>query len=130
EFGRRHLEPLVLDELLRPIDDEEIAVGVDVADVAGVVPTSGVDAGPRLVRLVEISLHDLGPADQQLPFHPDRQIVAGYRIDDLRLGSRDEAADRTGLPRPRARGAQMRPRTAFGPSVALDQRTAQRLRQL
>ena len=36
QLGGRDLEALVLDELLQAVDDEEVAVVVDVADVAGV----------------------------------------------------------------------------------------------
>jgi hypothetical protein len=32
QFGGGHLEALVLDELLDPVDDEQPAVGVDMAD--------------------------------------------------------------------------------------------------
>ena len=45
QLGRRHLEALVLDELLEPVDDEQVAVVVDVADVAGVQPAVVVDGG-------------------------------------------------------------------------------------
>ena len=43
QLGRRHLEALVLDQLLEPVDDVEVPVGVDVADVAGVQPAVVVD---------------------------------------------------------------------------------------
>ena len=46
QLGRRHLVALVLDQLLEPVDDEEPAVLVGVADVAGVQPAVGVDVRP------------------------------------------------------------------------------------
>ena len=46
ELGGRHLHALVLNQLLQPIDDEEVAVSVGVADVAGVQPAV-VTAGGR-----------------------------------------------------------------------------------
>ena len=45
QLGGRDLEALVLDELLEPVDDEEVAVLVDVPDVAGVQPAVVVDGG-------------------------------------------------------------------------------------
>ncbi len=48
ELRGRHLHALVLDELLEPVDDVEIAVGVGVADVARVQPAVGVDASARV----------------------------------------------------------------------------------
>ena len=63
EFGRGHLETLVLNEFLEPIDDPDVAVIVDMGDVAGVQPTVGIDGrlGCRLV--VEVASHYLWSAN-------------------------------------------------------------------
>ncbi len=59
ELGGRHLQPLVLDELLDAIDDVEIPVGVRVADVARMQPTVGIEHRAGLVRAIQIATHDL-----------------------------------------------------------------------
>ena len=49
DLGRRNLHPLVLDQFLQTIDDEEAAVGVDVPEIALVQPSVVLDhrAGRR-----------------------------------------------------------------------------------
>ena len=66
ELGGRHLQPLVLDQLLGAIDDEEEPLVVDVSHVAGVVPAFPVEAIGGLLGPAQIPLHDLRPADPQL----------------------------------------------------------------
>ena len=73
ELGRRHLEALVLDELLEPVDDEEVAVGVDVADVAGVQPAVVVDRVRRRRSLFEVALHHLRAAHPHLAVFVDAE---------------------------------------------------------
>ena len=63
EFGRRHLEALVLDELLDPVHHIDMPVAVEVCDVAGVQPTIGIDGRVGSFLVVEVPLHDLGSAD-------------------------------------------------------------------
>ena len=50
ELGRRDLESLVLDQLLEPVDDVDVAVRVDLGDVARVQPAVGVDRRRRRRR--------------------------------------------------------------------------------
>ena len=48
ELGGRHLLGTDLDELLEPVDDEDIARGVDAAEVAAAQPAAGAeDLGGR-----------------------------------------------------------------------------------
>jgi len=55
ELGRRHLEPLVLDDLLEPVDDEDLVVVVDIADVAGVQPAVLVDGVLCRLKVVQVT---------------------------------------------------------------------------
>ncbi len=49
ELGGRYLEALVLDQLLQPIDDREVAVLICVTDVARVEPALLIEHGnPRM----------------------------------------------------------------------------------
>src|SRR6266436_8420551 len=92
ELGGGDLEALVLDELLGPVHDEEIAVRVHVSHVTGVVPALTVETGRRLPGLIEIALHDLRTADQELPFPTLGHRLSRHHIDHLHLGVRDHAA--------------------------------------
>lgn len=50
-----HLETLVLDDLLKPVHDEDLVVVVHKPDVAGVQPPVGVDAILRRLRVVQVT---------------------------------------------------------------------------
>src|SRR5256885_5213678 len=52
ELSRRDLEPLVLDQLLQPIDDREVPVPVDAPDISRVQPPGGVERAAVASRLV------------------------------------------------------------------------------
>ena len=68
ELGRRHLQRVDLDDLLQPVDDEHVALGVHVAEVAAVHPAVRVD---QVGRLAQVAAHGLRAADQQLALdHP------------------------------------------------------------
>jgi hypothetical protein len=58
QLGGGHLEALVLDDLLEPVDDEDLVVVVHEADVARVQPPAGVDAVPRRLRVVQVTCDD------------------------------------------------------------------------
>jgi hypothetical protein len=55
QLRRRHLEALVLDDLLEPVDDEDLVVVVHVADVAGVQPAVLVDGVLRRLGVVQVT---------------------------------------------------------------------------
>lgn len=54
ELGGGDLEALVLNDLLQPIDNEELVVVVDIANVAGVQPPFLVDRHQRRRRVIKI----------------------------------------------------------------------------
>jgi len=49
QLGRRDLEPLVPDQLLDPVHHVHVAIGVEVADVAGAQPAIAGQGRGRLV---------------------------------------------------------------------------------
>ena len=55
KLRRRYLEPLVLDDLLEPVDDEDLVVVVNVADVPGVQPAVLVDGVLRGLGVVQVT---------------------------------------------------------------------------
>jgi hypothetical protein len=55
ELRRRHLEALVLDDLLEPVDDEDLVVIVHEADVSGVQPAFLVDGVLRRLWVVQVT---------------------------------------------------------------------------
>lgn len=54
ELGRGNLEPFVLDQLLEPVDNEDLVVVVHVPDVSGVQPALLVDGPFRCLRIIKI----------------------------------------------------------------------------
>jgi hypothetical protein len=52
---RRHLKALVLDDLLEPVDDENLVVIVHVTDVTGVQPAVRVDGVLRGFWVVKVT---------------------------------------------------------------------------
>ena len=66
ELGRRDLVALVLDELLDPVDDREVAALVVDRDVAGVEEAVGVERLGGRLGLVEVAEHDVRALDPQL----------------------------------------------------------------
>jgi hypothetical protein len=87
QLGRGHLGALVLDELLEPVDHEQVAVGVDVAEVAGAQPAAGSEGGRRRLRPVAVAAHHLGAAHPQLPCPAGAEVAAAERVDDGRPGT-------------------------------------------
>src|SRR6185369_7527887 len=85
EFGRRHLETLVLDQLLRTIDDEEVPVFVYVTDVASVQPTFPIDGPSGRFRFVQVSFHDLWTTHTDLALLSRTERLTTFEIDNLAL---------------------------------------------
>ena len=92
QFGGGDLVALVLDQLLDPVDDPQRAVLLDAGDVAGVQPAVGVDRLRGRLRVVEVALHHLRAADQELARLARRRVLAGRDVDDPAFGVRYQAA--------------------------------------
>ena len=93
------------DQLLLAVDDRQVAVLVELADVAGAVPAVGVDRRGGLLRLVAVAAH------QQRAAHQDLAVVVEPELD-----AGDAAADRAhAWPRRRVRGRDRRARTCPRP---------------
>ena len=87
ELGRCHLEAVVLDQLLDPPDDEQVPVGVDAGEIAGVQPAVGVDGLGGRGGVVEVSGHHLWSPHEQLADLVDTECSA-FVVDDERFGVR------------------------------------------
>ena len=124
ELGGRYLEALVLDQLLQPIDDREVAVLICVTDVARVEPALLIEHGSRGFRVVQVSPHDLRPADPELPVLAPRQLTTAGRIDDLAFGVRNQQPHRSGLCFPGLGRVGMGDRARLREPIALNHPTA------
>ncbi len=108
ELRRRHLQSLVLDQLLHPVDDEEVAVVVHAADVARAQPPFAVHHRPRLGQATQVTAHDLRTANPNLAVRAGRDVGAGFDVDDARFRVRNGPADRSRLDRRVLRGDERR----------------------
>src|SRR4051812_32325212 len=107
------------DHFLLASGDEEVALGVEVAEVAGAQP-SVFDDFSGSVGPVPITLHDNGPAQPDLSdgLPVGTGLHFHLRVRDLHVEARNRAADRADKASPRrAYGAGA---AAFGKSVGLD----------
>ena len=68
------------EDLLLAVRDHQEAVLVDPADVARVEPAVRVDRLGGLLRLVEVALHDVRSARQDLPVRRDAALDAGHDL--------------------------------------------------
>src|SRR5262249_11625665 len=66
DLTRIDVEATADDQLLLAVHDEEIAVVIDIAHVPSVEPATAHHLG-RSLRLVEVALHHVVPADHDLP---------------------------------------------------------------
>ncbi|OJU35201.1 MAG: hypothetical protein BGN94_17355 [Rhizobiales bacterium 68-8] len=74
DLGRRDLLAAAVDDVLKPAGEEEEAVGVEIALVAGAQPVAAEEVAAR--GLVLVAGHDVGPADQHLAAARRGQLVA------------------------------------------------------
>src|SRR3989454_6550117 len=91
--------------LLRPIDDREEPGRVHAANVPGVQPAVGVERRRRGLGIVQVSLHDLRPTDEDLPVLAGPQVATVCDVDHpaLRVRQRRGGPAAAGAPPP-ARG--------------------------
>uniref|UniRef100_A0A182JKN5 Uncharacterized protein n=1 Tax=Anopheles atroparvus TaxID=41427 RepID=A0A182JKN5_ANOAO len=76
---------VVLDQLLQPINDEELAVGVVETYIARVQPTVGIDGGARRLLVADVTDHHLRAAEAQLTALVRAEDAPRLRIDHLHL---------------------------------------------
>ena len=86
DLAARDHDAARLDDVLHAIDDEQIALVVEIADVAGMEPAAG-EGLLRLLRLVPVFVQELRRAMDDLAVHAGRAI-AHVGIDDARLRRR------------------------------------------
>src|SRR5207249_7242829 len=125
DLSRSDTEALVLDELLLAIDDEDVALLVAAADVAGVEPAVADDVG-RVLRLVPVAPHHLRAANADLAdLSIGKRLRAGLEVDDLVLRAGNHSPDR--FEHGRVYWVGVRYRRGLGETVALDDRFADAL---
>ena len=81
-----YLKTLELDNLLNPIDNEDLTIIVDIANVTSVEPAVDVDSGSSGIGIVQVLLHDLVATDANLTRLVVGKRGAGLGVDDLELG--------------------------------------------
>ena len=68
-----------LDQVLLPVGDLQVAVPVDLPDVAGVEPPAGLEHRGRLLGLPVVPVRDVRAASEDLPVLGDLQVDPGER---------------------------------------------------
>ena len=121
-----HREPLDLDQLLDAVDDEEPPVTIGACDVAGAQPAVHERRGRRPL-VVQVALHHLRAAEQQLALPARLDVLAGRDVHDASLGAGRERPDAAGSER-RADWSHVRDGADFREAVALHDLAAQALR--
>ena len=125
QLRRRHLVALVLDHLLGPVDDVDVAVLVHAGDVAAAQPAVRPDRLGGGFGVLPVAAHHLRPEDQQLARLARRQLLARIHVDDLLLCVRHRWADGRGLDG--VQGAGVGERAGLGHAVALENGAAEAL---
>src|SRR5215216_349210 len=97
DLARVHVVAAADDHLLLAVDDEEVAVLVDLAHVAGAEPAILVEDLVRGVVPVPVALHDIVAADGDLADGVRALDIVAVVVDELHLDALDRGADRTGL---------------------------------
>ena len=122
----RHLHSLVLDQLLEPIDDVQVLVLVDEANVTAVQPALSVDGMGGGLRIVEVAFHDLRSAVPDLALLGATELSTIDRVDDAGLGIGDQAPRRPGADTSRLVWVVGRDhRTGFRQPIALGHHASQ-----
>eukprot|EP00128_Syssomonas_multiformis_P011082 Colp12_sorted_trinity150504_noHs@2979 len=128
ELSRGHLEPLVLDELLQPVNNRNTALRVDDGNVTSVQETVRLYGGLGGIGPLEVALHDLGPTDAELTGLAVRNgIGRGSRLDEAHFGVGNEVADLAGH---KVGSAKVGEGAGFSHAVALLDLAVKPLRQL
>src|SRR5712691_3821118 len=119
QFRGRHLVTLVLDQLLEPIDDIEVAIVVRMADVSGMQPAIAVEDLLGRGAIVQVALHDLRSANPDLTVGARAERGSGCDVDDLALRAGNDGADRADLRPVDVVADRMRNGAGFGHAIAL-----------
>mmetsp|Transcript_36700 Transcript_36700/g.65642 ORF Transcript_36700/g.65642 Transcript_36700/m.65642 type:complete len:246 (+) Transcript_36700:1483-2220(+) len=98
QLRRGNLEPLCLDQLLAPIHDEAVPLGVHVPHVPCVQPAVRVDGLCRGGGVVQVPEHDVGSAQPELPRLPRAHILPRFHIHNPEEHVGYQAADTAVLP--------------------------------
>src|SRR6185437_14977201 len=96
ELRGSYLVPFDLDQLLQAVDDREIPLGVDRADVACVQPTLLVDGVRGRLGIVQVALHHLRAAYPDLAGFADSSVVTRLYVDEATLRRGCEPSHRAG----------------------------------
>src|SRR6185503_13044371 len=100
-LARPHLEAARLDQLFLAIDDEDVAVAIEIAEIAGVegalTVASLAQHLPRRVGPLPIALHELRRLDDDLSHFADRELGRAVVGDDSNDEIREGHSDRTFL---------------------------------
>ena len=96
DLARVHVVAAADDQLLLAVDDEEVAVLVDLGHVAGLEPAVLVDGLLRLLLALPVALHHVVALDGDLADLALVDLVAVV-VDHLHLDALDRGADRAGL---------------------------------
>src|SRR3954469_8602869 len=103
-------------QILLAVGDRQVALRIDVSDVTGVKPTT-LERGRGRLRFVEVPLHDVRPAREDL------SVLRNAQLDAL-----DRPSDGANTRRVQRIEGENRPR--FGQSIALDDRNADGVKEL
>ena len=119
DLARVHVVAAADHELLLPVDEEEVSVSVEAAEIPGRQPAVRGDRGGRRPRFVPVSGDDRRSAELNLPH---ARLVG---VGDPQLGLAERRADRPGTSRVPDR-VRRRNTGHLGEAVAFDEPAAER----
>src|SRR3989442_6382801 len=85
QFGRRHLPPIRLNQLLESIHYEEPALVVTVTNIPGPQPAFRIDHFCRRLRISKLAFHYLWAAYPDLTLLVRAKLSAGHVVDNFAL---------------------------------------------